>query len=75
MQFSTDTEKHVHEKMAKPSREDDLMKPEANDYLDALLTLASCEGESAVTKSTYVPTSHKHFNGVVKLSTIFSDMW
>jgi hypothetical protein len=75
MQFLTDTEKHVNEKLADPSREDDLMKPEANDYLDALLTLASCEGESSVTKSTYVLTSHRHFNDAVKLTRTLCDLW
>jgi hypothetical protein len=61
--------------MDDPLREDDLMKPEADDYSDSLLTLASCEGESAVTNSTYVLTSHRYFNDVVKLTTIFSDLW
>jgi hypothetical protein len=68
-------EKEVNEKVAKPLREDELMKPEANDHLDALLTPASCEGESFVTNSTYVLTSHRYFNDVVKLTRIFSDLW
>jgi hypothetical protein len=60
--------------MADPSREDDLMKPEANDYSDSLLTLASCEGESAVTNSTYVLTSYRHFNDAVKLTVICGNL-